>query len=73
MANRELLFKGIKYLAWTLPLLFTGPMIIHSSFKNQNHPLYWFVLSLGIFVCIAGIFLMYKGLKTFVSSLFDNQ
>lgn len=72
MANKELLFKGVKYLAWTLPLLFTGPMVIHSSFKNQNHPFYWMVLSVGILICIGGIFLMYKGLKTFVSSLFDS-
>ncbi len=72
MTNKELLFKGVKYLAWTLPLLFTGPVVIHSSFKNQNHPLYWMVLTVGILICFAGVFLMYKGLKTIVNGLFNN-
>ena len=30
--NKEMLSKGIKYLAWALPLLFIGPSLIYNAF-----------------------------------------
>lgn len=71
--NRKILSRGIKYLAFALPMLFIGPGIIHSSFKNQEHSLYWLVLSIGIIVCCAGVYLTYLGLKTVVKSIFENN
>ena len=69
--NKKILVKGLKYMGWALPLFFIGPTIIHSSFKNQGHPLYIPVLGLGIIFCLLGIFLMALGLKTIMKSLFD--
>ena len=69
--NRKVLAKGLKYMGWSLPLLFMGPTIIHSSFKNQDHPFYIPVLGLGIIFCLLAIYLIFLGLKTIMKSLFD--
>ena len=36
--DKNILAKGIKYLSGALPLLFLGPIIINSAFKNQESP-----------------------------------
>ncbi len=71
--NKTVLVKGLKYMGWALPLFFIGPTIIHSSFKNQNHPLYIPVLGLGIIFCLLAIIMVVMGLKTIIKSLFENE
>lgn len=63
--------KGLKYLAGALPLSFIGPVVMFSSFKNQEH--IWFIpiLIFAILVMAAAIFLMFKGINTVMRSLFD--
>lgn len=72
MTNKKVLFKGIKFLTFALPLLFLGPILLNSSFKNQNHPFYYIVLTLAISVCVLAVYLGFKGVKTIVSSMFDK-
>lgn len=71
--NKEILYKGIKFLGFALPLMFIGPSIIHMSFKNQNHSLYIPVLGLGIILCVLSIFLIFRGIQTIMKSLFDGH
>lgn len=71
--NKTLLTKGIKYLAAALPLLFLGPVVITSAFKNEKHPLYVYVLILGILIALAAMFLIFKGINTVLNSLFDAE
>ncbi len=71
--NKTLLTKGIKYLAGALPLLFLGPVVITSAFKNEKHPLYVYVLILGILIALAAMFLIFKGINTLLKSLFDAE
>ncbi len=71
--NKTLLTKGIKYLAAALPLLFLGPVVITSAFKNEKHPLYVYVLILGILIALAAMFLIFKGINTVLKSLFDAE
>ncbi len=70
--NRKFLVKGIKFLALTLPLMFIGPVVINSAFKNPNHPFYYFVLGLGIFMCLTSMLLFFKGIQTLMKSLFGK-
>lgn len=70
--NRKILFQGVKYMAITLPLMFAGPIIIYSSFKNQGHPLYYPILGLGILCCLASMLLFFKGIQTIMKSLFGK-
>jgi hypothetical protein len=71
--NKSVLAKGVKYLAGSLPLLFLGPVVITSAFKNENHPLYVYVLVLGIIIALAAMFLIFKGITTVLKSLFDGD
>lgn len=71
--NRKILAKGIKYLSGALPLLFMGPVVINSSFKNQDSPYYEIVLGVGILCCVSAIFCIFKGVNTIVKSLFDGD
>jgi hypothetical protein len=70
--NKELLSKGIKYLAWALPLLFIGPSLIYNAFINKQNVWHYLVLAVGIAICISSVYLIVLGLKTMVHSLFND-
>lgn len=70
--NRELLSKGIKYLAWALPLLFIGPSLIYNAFINKQNGWHYLVLGIGIIMCIASVYLIVLGLNTMMRSLFND-
>lgn len=70
--NKELLSKGIKYLAWALPLLFIGPSLIYNAFINKQNGWHYLVLAIGIAICIGSVFLIVLGLKTMMRSLFND-
>lgn len=70
--NKEKLSKGVKYLAISLVLIFTGPSIIFSAFKNQEHPLYIPVLILGILIAIGAMVMIFLGIKKMVNAFFDD-
>ena len=70
--NKEVLNKGIKYLAWALPLLFIGPSVIYNAFINKQNVWHYLVLAIGILACLGGVYLMFLGLKTMVRSLFND-
>lgn len=71
--NRKILAQGIKYLSGALPLLFMGPVVINSAFKNQDSPYYEIVLGVGILLCGLAIYFMFKGVNIIVKSLFDGD
>lgn len=70
--NKEILNKGIKYMAWALPLLFIGPAVIHNAFINKQNNWHYLVLGVGIVMCMASVYLVFLGLKTIMKSLFGN-
>ncbi|MEC4113590.1 DUF6095 family protein [Myroides pelagicus] len=70
--DKKVLFKGVKYLAATFPMFFIGPVILNSSFKNQDHPLFYVIFGIGCLVCIGAMLLFFKGLQTIMKSLFGK-
>ena len=70
--NKEKVYKGIKTLGFILLLMFTGPVIIHSAFKNQDHVLYIPVLIVGISICISAIVLGFRGINKMVDGIFNK-
>ena len=70
--NKELLSKGIKKLAWALPLLFIGPAVIYNAFINKQNGWHYLVLGIGIAVCIGAVYLAFKGLQIMMQSLFND-
>lgn len=69
--NKNLLMKGLKYLAGALPLSFIGPGVLFSAFKNQEHTWYIPVLIFALLAMAAAVFLMFKGINTMMKALFD--
>ncbi|MES2487212.1 MAG: DUF6095 family protein [Bacteroidota bacterium] len=63
--------KGLKYMGWALPMFFIGPVVLHSTFKNEGHILFIPILGLGITICILAIFFMARGLMTILKSMTD--
>lgn len=70
--NKDILFKGVRNLLWSIPLLFLGPTIIHNAFMNKENNWHYLVLFLGIFVCLTSVFLIFTGLKKIMKSLFHD-
>ncbi len=70
--NKDLLAKGVKYLAGALPLLFIGPTLIYNAFMNQHNVWHYLVLGIGIIACGAAMYFMFVGLKTIMKSLFND-
>ena len=70
--NREVLNKGLRFLLGSLPTLFIGVFILNSSFKNQKHPLYIYVLILAVLICGFAVYLMFKGINTIMKSMFEK-
>lgn len=69
--NKEVLAKGIKTLAMALGAIAAGPVIVYNAFMNQEHPLYYIVLGVGILIMLLAIFLIFKGINTVLKSFFD--
>lgn len=69
--NKAQLMKGLKFLAGALPLSFIGPVVLFSSFKNQEHALFIPILLFALLAMAAAIFLMFKGIATIMKALFD--
>lgn len=71
--NKELLVKGIKFIAYTIALMFTAPVVIYQAFKNEGHPMYWPVLIIGLILAIGAISLGFYAMKTIMDALFNNK
>lgn len=69
--NRTLLLKGLKFLAGALPLSFIGPVVLFSSFQNQDNPWFLPVLLFALIAMAAAVLLMFKGINTVMRALFD--
>ena len=70
--NKEVLNKGLQYLAGSLPTLFIGVFILNRSVKNQKHPLFIYVLILAVLSCAYAVYLMFKGINTIMKSMFEK-
>lgn len=70
--NKEVLNKGLRFLLGSLPTLFVGIFILNSSFKNQKHPFFIYVLILAILICAFAVYLMFKGINTIMKSMFEK-
>jgi len=68
--NKELLGKGLKLMGGSLICMFAGPIILHSAFKNQEHPLYIPILIIGLAFAAGAIILAFKGMKKITDAIF---
>lgn len=71
--DKELLGKGVQRMAIAFIFMFISPVIIHSAFKNQDHPLYIPILILGLLGAGFAIFMGFKGIRTIMDSMFGKK
>lgn len=71
--DKEMLIKGLKFIAYTIALMFLAPFTIYQAFKNQEHPLYWPVLILGLLLGILAIAMGFYSIKVILDSLFGRK
>ena len=71
--DKALLVKGLKFIAYTIALMFTAPVVIFQAFKNQEHAWYWPVLVLGIVLAITAIAFGFYSIKVLMDALFGKK
>ena len=70
--NKIKIYKGLQRVFIAIFLMFIGTVIINSSFKNQEHFMYYPVLALGCIICLGAMFLFFIGLRKLVSGIFND-
>lgn len=71
--DKDILSKGIKFIAWALPCYFIGPSVIYNAFINKDNSWHYLVLGIGVVISFLAIFLTFKGLKTILNSMFHGN
>ncbi len=71
--DKDLLVKGIKYITFTIALMFSAPVVIYQAFKNDGHFWYWPVLIVGLILGIAAITMGFYSIKVILDSLFGKK
>lgn len=71
--DKHLLIKGLKNIVFTIILMFSAPFAIYQAFKNQDHPLYWPVLILGLLLAVAAIAFGFYSIKLIVDAVFGKK
>ncbi|MEW7279240.1 DUF6095 family protein [Aquimarina sp. 2201CG1-2-11] len=71
--DKEVLGKGVQRMAIALIFMFISPVVIHSSFKNQDHSLYIPILILGLLGAVFAIYMAFKGIKTIMEAIFGKK
>ncbi|WP_026451604.1 DUF6095 family protein [Aequorivita capsosiphonis] len=67
----DLLKKGLKFMAFALPLLFLSPYLLTLSFLNKETFMFFVFLSVGIIAGAGAIYLLFKGINTIMKGLFN--
>jgi hypothetical protein len=68
--DTKLLFKGLKFMAFALPLLFLAPYLLTLSFLNKETLMFYIFFFLGIIVGVGAVYLCFKGINTILKSIF---
>ena len=67
----NLLKKGIKYLAFSLPLLFLCPYLLTLAFINKETIFLYLFFIAGLFFGFLAFYFLYRGFRTLLAALFD--
>lgn len=71
--DKKLLVKGIKIMAFSLLSLFMGPVLLSFAFSKPEDKLYLPLLIMGCAICAMAVFMMFRGIKTIMSSMFRKR
>ena len=71
--DKNLLVKGIKFLFYTVFVMFLAPWVLFQAFKNQDHPFFIPVLIMGLILAVLAIGLGFYSIKIFIDALFGKK
>ncbi|MDC6353639.1 MULTISPECIES: DUF6095 family protein [Robiginitalea] len=71
--DKRLLMKGLQRLAYTLGLMFAGPIVLYQAFKNEDHPFYIPVLVVGAILAVGAVAMGFFSIKTLLDALFGGK
>ncbi|HMQ45210.1 DUF6095 family protein [Mariniflexile maritimum] len=71
--DKQMLVRGIKTLVFALMTLFMGPIFLHIAFSNKEKPLYIPILIVGCLISAMAVFLIFRGIKTIMDSMFKKR
>ena len=71
--DKKLLVKGFKFVAYTILLMFTAPLVLFQAFKNESHPWFWPVLIIGFILAILAIGFGFYSIKLMMDALFSAK
>ena len=71
--DKSLLIKGIKTLVFALLSLFLGPILLSQALANKENSLYIPTLIIGCLISAFAVFLIFRGLKIIMSSMFKKK
>ncbi|WP_194768567.1 DUF6095 family protein [Tamlana sp. I1] len=71
--DKTVLAKGLKTLLFAVLCLFSGPILLSLAYSKPNSPFYYPLFIIACAVCILAIFLIFKGIKTIMDSMFNKK
>ena len=71
--DKNYLSIGFKRLLISLFLMFLGPTILFKAFKNESHEWYYYVLIVGLILCLCAILALYSGIMSIIKHIFDKD
>lgn len=71
--DKKLLVKGLKYITYTIALMFTAPLVLFQAFKNETHQWFWPVLIIGFTLAILAIGCGFYSIKIIMDALFSAK
>lgn len=71
--DKVMLFQGIKILAFAVLSLLMGPVLLSFAFSKPDDKLYIPLLIIGCLICAFAIFLIFKGIKLIMNSMFNKK
>lgn len=71
--DKKLLLKGVKFLMYTLGLMFLAPLVLYQAFKNQDHPFFLPVLIIGLLLAIGAIGMGFYSIKILMDAVFGKS
>ena len=73
LMDKNYLSIGFKRLLISLFLMFTGPTILFQAFKNESHEWYYYVLVVGLILCLGAILALYSGIMSIIKHIFEKD
>lgn len=70
--DKDLLIKGLKFIGYTVILMFSAPVVLYQAFKNEEHSFYWPVLIVGFILAILAIGMGFYSIKVIMEAIFSK-